>query len=474
MAMRALRAQTGMVVERETARSRQFLAIRLPESGQTEAKGLFATQQRGEVATGAIVHVPDWRAMAGPLVAERAAYCVFAAVAGLRLAREGQALAEAMTGRRHLDALLGTQTASEDGGEQVLLRGPEGSGELGWEQQVMEMFETDGTARSSFWRRHMEVETDQIFRIARRLASMAKAVPVAAAMTRDVEGLDMERAESALRSVKRPGPVAVRWYGATDDGATDRRQAAEAYPLLAEMIATSPPLRRAVEEREPLQAAISKETGLAPAACRRIARVDAALQTGPALGAMIDDEDALGVRRQRTHGVHGRISLDDATGLLAQLDPSWVPDSNAAWDAFVCAAGSAVLPAASRLGRKPAELVKSSRGDWPAWLNTLAKAADYDDGEPVDRRRLALGVTASFRVRSMRRSTRWSAGQRIRSRHCSHSAGPGSPGYRRSDVLQRTTSLPRMRQIRRCSGKGDSGLPCCEYRSLTVMSRLPH
>ncbi len=385
MAVRAYRAGSSLVVERDAERERQLLVIRTPASlDETAAKGLFVSQQRGAVPTGSSLRLPRWNAIAETMDGASAALCVFAAVRGMRLRPAGQAPED----RQRLAALLGAAPADDENVVDIpLLHEP------GWEPLARALFDPNGAPRANFWEEHIQVEPGEIFRVNRSVAALAAAMPVAAAMVRDVEALDMERAESALASVHRPAPAAVRWYAAAGAGAVDRRQAADAYPLFAEMIATRVPLRHAVEGREPLQAALAVETGLAPAACRRLGRIDMAMPAGAALTTTVEDEDALGVRRRRTHGVHGRITLDDVTGLLAQLDPSWAPDSNAAWDAFVCATGSAVLPLAGHLGRNPADLVKSSRGDWAGWLGTLAKAADYDDGEPLDRRRLALGVT---------------------------------------------------------------------------------
>ncbi|MCY4592906.1 MAG: PcfJ domain-containing protein [Alphaproteobacteria bacterium] len=385
MAVSAHRAGRTLVVQRASARERQMLVVRLPEAPEPAARGLFVSQLRGAVPTGSSVRFPRWRVIADPLDAETAALCAFAAATGSRIKRG----ASARVGREHLNALLGTSGTDEDRDVEIpLLRDPGMAGAIGG------LFEQDGAPRHSFWREYMEMQPGEIFRVHRSVAALAGTVPLAGAMMRDLEGMDMERAEAALSCVRHPGPAAVRWYASKGDGAAERRQAAEAYPLLAEMIATRTPLRDAVENRQPLQAAISKETGLAPAACRRIARLDTAIPHGAALDSMVEDEDALGVRRQRTHGVHGRITVDDTLGLLAQLDPAWTPDTNAAWEAFLTVTGSAVLPVAAQLGREPAELVRSSRGDWPAWFTTLAKSAGYDpDADPVDRIRLALAVT---------------------------------------------------------------------------------
>ncbi len=309
--------------------------------------------------------------------------------------------ASAERGQENWNDLLG-EDAGEDGLMKIEDRTMQVDSEVferGWGSLARPATESGTVVPTpSYWDSRLSVsrplDSFRAFRMLRQVADRT-GEPVARKMLEAVEKLDLDSASEALRAVGAAGTGAAKYYGEEAPDSADRRQAAGTYPLFAGMIARSTTLQKAVAEREPLQAAVQKMTGLAPAALRRLAKVDRPPPADPVFGIheAARGEDALGIERRRLYAVSGRADIEDAIPMLSKLDPSWAPDSNEAWEAFTTILGSGVLSLSMIMDRPADEIVKTSKGNWTGWLKALAKDAGYNDENPVDRRRLSLAMS---------------------------------------------------------------------------------
>ena len=392
------------VVSRQAGGERQLLCL-LDEGAQ--ARGVLLRAGPGELPVGRPVAVTGLEQAlevltAGERTAEDArrqvARLAFCHALGLRIGRPGSGRAGHM---REWQEFLSGGDGDEEEEEQE-------------DEPVVEVDEDElargwGTLASSgtwggvryavpqkyFWEEHLRLgEPLGVLESLETAGRLAGQDPAAAEMVAAAGMLDMEQARAALKAVARPDRVAVEYYGERAEAAADRRQAAEAYPLFAGLIARSVTLRRAIDERVSLQQALQDITGLAPAALRRLAKVDMPPPDRPVFDAgAMEGEDALGVERQRVYSVSGRMDAEDAFRVLGKLDPAWSPADRQEWEAFTTVLASGALPLSMVLDREPHELVRTARGDWRSWLDTLARDADYDDGQGLDRRRLALSLS---------------------------------------------------------------------------------
>ncbi|MEW5424984.1 PcfJ domain-containing protein [Amorphus sp. 3PC139-8] len=211
---------------------------------------------------------------------------------------------------------------------------------------------------------------------------------------------NFEAGLAALRGAIEKEHYTLAWYAAKGDVGDARRQAAEAYPVLAHHMAESAELRRVIDEARPLQIALTKSTGLSKGALKRLAKVSAPgvekEQGGPP-PAQAAGEDAVGVNRVRRFTARDRLSTADAVRLLRDLPPDWVPDCNEQWTAF-CEVASAVIRPIELLGHfRGADLLASAKGNWREYRTSLARSADLDP-ESVTHRQLALTASDAINV----------------------------------------------------------------------------
>ena len=208
----------------------------------------------------------------------------------------------------------------------------------------------------------------------------------------DMGDPDMDAASDALASVRCPSSRAVSFYGVRDaELSRFRRQAADAFPVLAGMIADRPDLAAAVDEGRPLQPPLSESTGLTKAGIKRMGKVTAAVNAEPAFG---DDErvggaDALGVNRTRMTRVSVTVPLETALSSLADLPPDRVPSSNADWTAFNDILAGMVLPVCNAAEIDRQSLLGACKGSWTDYRESLARAGDMQP-QDLDRRALTL------------------------------------------------------------------------------------
>ena len=307
-----------------------------------------------------------------------------------------------LSGTDRWNALLGLDNDDEQdiGGEDRHVNVPE-EDVYAWGGLVDAQVKSNARLRAlvsgNFWTRNVNVtrpmEGPELLKALDSWGSSLKD-PLLSRMHAQFDSLDLDAARHSLRAVDEVRQEALLYYGANGPESADRRQAAETYPLFAGVIVRNPSLQKIVSERRSLQAGLQEMTGLPPAALRRLAKVDAPPPADPVMADHREmNRDALGVMRQRLYPVSGVVRLEEAVSTLAKLDPSWAPADNESWEAFTAVLGSGAFGLSMMLDRDPAELLKTSRGNWQAWLDTLAREADYDDGEPMDRRRLALSVS---------------------------------------------------------------------------------
>lgn len=238
------------------------------------------------------------------------------------------------------------------------------------------------------------------FDLIKALSPAASDIQALSDMIKDVEKYDADGAFRALRACGNHGREAFMWYGArpgqglTEEALRDRHQAADAFPILAERIATNKDMRFAVENRESLQPLFMQKTGLSKGSLKRLSKVDSQLLTDPAFSSRRDvhGENAIGVDGDRQFFIPGRGSLDEAFSALKDMPPDWTPSTNQEWKDFSDILFSAAIPWKSLIGAPISETLKSSKGRWGDFKATLAKSADIPVDE-FDRRRIALAMT---------------------------------------------------------------------------------
>lgn len=198
--------------------------------------------------------------------------------------------------------------------------------------------------------------------------------------------LDLDAAQDALGAVYMPSSLTVDFYGgagiprgvSSDTRMGDRIQAAKSYPVLAEIIANTPDIKRAIDAREPIQQMLIDKTRLTKGALKRLSKVKAPFDQSSASGdeRVVTVTDQLGVNRQSKFVVRGTLTLNQAIEHLSELPPDWVPDSDEAWQDFADVLGGLAIPMANITGKSVKDLMSSSKGDWKAFKASLAKAAD--------------------------------------------------------------------------------------------------
>lgn len=198
--------------------------------------------------------------------------------------------------------------------------------------------------------------------------------------------IDKERAVEALAAVAHPQVFSADYYGGAgtnlddpqDTRVSDRTQAAKSFPVLAEFIANSPDLKKAIDAREPMQPLLIEKTGLSKGALKRLSKITQPFNaegTGHA-GHVMMITDQLGVNRNTKFIVNGGLSLETALEHVKDLPPDWVPDSDQAWSDFSDILGGLAIPLAHVTGKSVKELLSAAKGDWKGFKATLAKAAD--------------------------------------------------------------------------------------------------
>ncbi|MFX4300220.1 PcfJ domain-containing protein [Pseudosulfitobacter pseudonitzschiae] len=208
---------------------------------------------------------------------------------------------------------------------------------------------------------------------------------------------DIERAREALKSVARPSSRAVAWYGEEGETSLYRMQAAQSYPILAELIAESHSLAKAVDAVEAIQPILMDRTGLNKASLKRIGKLE---KPAPAAkifdaGERIEGEDALGVNRARHTQINGSVPVDIALRHLSDLPPDRTPRDDEAWLRYNEILTAVAIPIHNATSLPVASILEASKGNWVEFHATLAKAADFKPAE-FDRRTMALTTIDSL------------------------------------------------------------------------------
>lgn len=203
---------------------------------------------------------------------------------------------------------------------------------------------------------------------------------------------DLEKAAVALKAVERPSSHAVNWYGTRDKTLSNvRAQSASALPILAGLIADRQSLAKAVDEMGQLHTALMTATGLSKAGLKRIGKLTKAAPAGRIFeaGERIEGEDALGVNRARHTDVSGSLPTDMALRYLSELPPDRTPQSDEEWLRFNDILTAIAIPLHNATSIPVIEILEASKGNWVAFHESLAKAADFPAAD-FDRRTMAL------------------------------------------------------------------------------------
>jgi len=215
------------------------------------------------------------------------------------------------------------------------------------------------------------------------------------------EKVDIGLARSSLASCPDATMFSICWYGSRDsDLGPARRQAASAWPILADYIARRPPVRAAVDAREPVMPHVLEATGLTKGGLKRIGDVtDPGVPRGPIFerNAPVTGVDGLGYDRLRRMSVAGEFGVSDALSVLSHLPPDWAPQSNPEWKAFCEIASGAVLPLQRAYGLGPQDLLRGAKGRWCDYRDQLARACEMIP-EMMDRRAIALTAIDALEI----------------------------------------------------------------------------
>lgn len=235
----------------------------------------------------------------------------------------------------------------------------------------------------------------------KELASVAgrlQALPMFQAFT---EEIDPALARSALRACPDASTLSIGFYGLRDEEkGLARRQAAAAWPLLADFLARRSTIRAAIDRREPVLPLAIEATGLTKGGLKRLSAID---DPGVARGAIfeageeIHGVDGLGYDRLRRLSVSGAFGMNDALTVLKDLPPDWVPSGNEEWTAFGEIVAGAVLPLQRAYDLKPQDLLRGAKGRWVDYRNQMARAVEMDPGA-MDRRAIALSVIDTLEI----------------------------------------------------------------------------
>lgn len=208
------------------------------------------------------------------------------------------------------------------------------------------------------------------------------------------EDFDVERARDALKLISSPSSRAVFWYGSgVGTEPEDRMQAARSFPMLAGYIADSITLSRVVDRRESLQAALIEMTGIGKGGLKRLQKVSVLSGSAPLFERREDvvGEDALGVNRARHTLISASVSLEASLRHLSDLPADRIPDTNEGWQAYQDVLSAVAIPISNALNLSVKDVLSGCNGDWVAFRETLARAADFDP-DSFTRRTMALCV----------------------------------------------------------------------------------
>lgn len=223
-------------------------------------------------------------------------------------------------------------------------------------------------------------------------------MPMFEAFTRDI---DPALARSALRACPDASTLSIGFYGLRDkEKGPVRRQAASAWPLLADFLARRSTIRTAIDRREPVLPLAIEATGLTKGSLKRLSAID---EPGVARGAIFETGeqvhgvDGLGYDRLRRLSVSGSFGMGDALSVLRDLPPDWTPSNNEEWTAFGEIVAGAVMPLQRAYGLKPQDLLRGAKGRWVEYRDQMARAVEMEP-QAMDRRAIALSVIDTLEI----------------------------------------------------------------------------
>lgn len=212
--------------------------------------------------------------------------------------------------------------------------------------------------------------------------------------------IDLHKASEALTAVVAPSPLAVEYYGDIQSNNHERRiQAAMAYPLFAELLATDSTLRSLIEVCQPIAAALGERTKLSRGHLKRLKKIRSPLPNERLF--QLREEamgiDPLGVNRTRRHRITGELGLQQTLDLLRGYPAQWAPDNEESWIAFAELVSACAMPILDKFGIQLNEVLSATRGDWKGYKSSLARAYDANLSE-FDRRAIALATADTFEM----------------------------------------------------------------------------
>ena len=212
--------------------------------------------------------------------------------------------------------------------------------------------------------------------------------------------IDLVAARQALKAVTTPRATSVHYFGDQSSPHHARRlQAAQAYPLLAELLANEPDLRQCVDAAQPLGPALCQRIGASRGHLKRLAK----LQSPPPCervfepGEIAENDDAAAVGRTRLYRIRGELSLQQTFDVINRFPANWVPNCDEDWAAFADIVSSCALPIAARHGLELFDLLSPVKGDWGSYKASLARAYDIPLAE-LDGRYLALATADALEM----------------------------------------------------------------------------
>jgi len=200
--------------------------------------------------------------------------------------------------------------------------------------------------------------------------------------------LDLNAAGMALKSVNCPKPSTVWYYGNTSNPAHEFRiQAANSYPVLAEIMIDRQSISDAIDNCQPLRPKISEHTGLTPSKLKRLSGIDLSRWIRGDL--KIAAEDGLDFQFGNGSIDDWNIELGRLLAICQKTDAGWCPDHPQEWMALQNLHAGFIMPLVLRYEQDPVILLQPARGRWQAYVDKLASLVDLESAH-FDRRAMQL------------------------------------------------------------------------------------
>ena len=196
-----------------------------------------------------------------------------------------------------------------------------------------------------------------------------------------LESLDLDAAARALSSIPSPSAATVYYFANCDSPHhTIRCQAAEAYPLFADLLATDTELSKLIDNKMDLAPAIAKRLGLSKGHVRRLRKLTTPVQSNHAVGnnAILQ---AIPEYNQRNRGykLNSNTGLEQICKVLKSFPANWVPETNSSWNDLLGVFSCCALPLNAAFNVSFEDFFLTAKADWPAFKATLKNSCEIRD-----------------------------------------------------------------------------------------------